>query len=169
MADAECTAGTTDVRTDVLFVDLPFTTYELGRRFKSAWQFRSELTPYELNLGFRYMVAALRAEGYRAEILYPSRALGIVDRRSLIRAIRRMNPRIIGFTTYEGSVRELLHVIRRLSPREWDCRVVLGGHLATFSFAEILRDFPDLVDAIVLGDGERAICEIAEAVRLGRH
>jgi radical SAM superfamily enzyme YgiQ (UPF0313 family) len=46
--------------------------------------------------------------------------------------------------------------------------VCLGGHLATFSYAEILRDFHDLVDVIVLGDGERAIVEVLEAVKHGQ-
>jgi radical SAM superfamily enzyme YgiQ (UPF0313 family) len=150
---------------DVLFVDLPFTTYELGHRFKSAWRYRTTLTPYELHLGFRYMVAALRAVGYRADILYPSPALGVTDRRQLVQAISEISPGIVGFTTYEGSLRELLQVIRRVKARRPAPLVVLGGHLATFSYAEILADFPNLVDVVVLGEGEHAIVEIADAVR----
>jgi hypothetical protein len=56
---------------DVLFVDLPFDSYELGQRFKSAWSHRRFLCPHELHLGFRYMVSTLRAEGHTADILFP--------------------------------------------------------------------------------------------------
>lgn len=152
---------------DVLFVDVPFTTYELGHRFKSAWHYRTTLTPHELNLGFRYMVAALRAARCRADIIYPSSALGVTDRRQLIQAIAEINPHIVGFTTYEGSLRELLQLVRQLKARRLSSLVVLGGHLATFSFAEILADYPHLVDIVVLGEGEQAIVEIVEALRTG--
>jgi hypothetical protein len=56
---------------DVLFVDLPFNSYELGRRFKELWSFKQVLSPYETHLGFRYMVAALRTHGFRSEIIFP--------------------------------------------------------------------------------------------------
>lgn len=152
---------------DVVFVDLPLTTFELGRRFKEAWAPKRFVRPHELHLGFRYMVAALERAGYRAHILFPSPGrLGSPE--ALLDEAARLRPRLVGFTTYEGSLAETLGFAERLRSRLPDTLICLGGHLATFSFQEILRDFPDLVDVIVLGEGEQTIVDIATCLRSGQ-
>ena len=78
------------------------------------------------------------------------------------------DPLVLGLTSYEGSLPEALRFVRRLRARDAPSLVCLGGHLATFSYAEILRDFHDLVDVIVLGEGERAIVELVGAVKRGQ-
>src|SRR5437016_2310790 len=102
---------------DVLFVDLPFNSYELGRRFKSAWSYKQFINGYELHLGFRYMTANLRQCGYKADILYPSPANGLTSRTALLRAICDAPPAILGFTSYEGSVQESLQFIGRIKAK----------------------------------------------------
>ena len=154
--------------TDVLFVDLPFNSYELGRRFKSVWSYKQFLSAHELHLGFRYMTAYLRHRGYQAGILYPSPSNGLTSKSALIRAIEQARPLLLGLTSYEGSLRESLQFVQRVKARGNSPVICMGGHLATFSYEEILRDFPKLVDVIVLGDGEETIAELAEAVREGR-
>jgi radical SAM superfamily enzyme YgiQ (UPF0313 family) len=151
---------------DVVFVDLPCTTYELGRRFKSAWSFKQALQPHELHLGFRYMVSALREAGHRAEIVFPS-AQRPRSRGELVEDVVRLRPRMVGLTTYEGSLEETLDFAARVRAVAPDVLVCLGGHLATFSWSEVLRDFPSLVDLVVLGEGERTVVEVADALRAG--
>jgi anaerobic magnesium-protoporphyrin IX monomethyl ester cyclase len=153
---------------DLLFVDLPFDSYELGQRFKSAWSHKRFLCPHELHLGFRYMVSTLRAAGHTADILFPQEEGPVRTAADLVRAVAETRPLVLGLTSYEGSLRESLRFVKRLRARGVSSLVCLGGHLATFSYAEILRDFHDLVDVIVLGDGERAIVEILEAVKHGQ-
>ena len=154
-------------RLDVLFVDLPFNTYELGHRFKEAWSYKQFLSPYELHLGFRYMCGALRANRFGADIIFPSESNGLTTRDDLARAIEEIRPRILGFTSYEGSLGESIAFIRDLRASGVDAVICMGGHLATFSYQEILRDFHDFIDVIVLGDGEQAIVELAAAVANG--
>jgi anaerobic magnesium-protoporphyrin IX monomethyl ester cyclase len=155
-------------RLDVLFVDLPFNSYELGRRFKDAWSFKQLLSPFELHLGYRYMVSTLRSCGFSADILFPARENGLVTLDQLAEVVLEIQPRVLGFTTYEGSLRELFAFIRRLKRRGLSSLVVLGGHLATFSYEEILEHHHELVDLIVLGEGEATIAEIAAAARDGQ-
>lgn len=152
---------------DVLFVDLPFNTYELGRKFKSAWSFKQELSFYELHLGFRYMVSALRERGLTADILYPSTEGNVRSRTDLIKEICEIKPHILAFTSYEGSFREAIQFIKRVKAKGCNALICVGGHLATFSYQEILAEFHDLVDVIVLGEGEYTIVELAEAIRQG--
>ncbi|MFI5006240.1 MAG: B12-binding domain-containing radical SAM protein [Solirubrobacterales bacterium] len=153
----------TVVPTDVLFVDLPYNSYELGRRFKAAWSYKQLLSPYELHLGFRYMVASLGAAGHTAEIVFPS-ADPLTTRAHIARVIAEAPPRVLGFTSYEGSLKETLQFIRQLKRLGVPSVICLGGHLATFSYEEILRS-GNLIDVIVLGEGERAIVEIVEAIK----
>jgi anaerobic magnesium-protoporphyrin IX monomethyl ester cyclase len=150
---------------DVIFVDLPFNTYELGRRFKSAWSHKQFLSPHELHLGFRYMVSSLRGQGYTADILFPVRDNGLTSRADLLCAISEIEPLILAFTSYEGSLKESLHFIRQVKARGVRSLICMGGHLATFSYEEILRDFHHLVDVIVLGEGEHTLVDLVAAVK----
>jgi radical SAM superfamily enzyme YgiQ (UPF0313 family) len=150
---------------DVVFVDLPFTTYELGARFKTAWNFKQVLSSHELHLGFRYMVAALRQQGFRSDILYESGEPGATTEDHLVRTIAEIQPLILGFGSYEGSLRETLAFIERVRAAGNQSIICLGGHLATFSCDEILSQFHELVDIVVLGEGEHTIVELAAAAR----
>jgi radical SAM superfamily enzyme YgiQ (UPF0313 family) len=152
-------------RADVVFVDLPFTTYELGPRFKAAWNFKHVLSPYELHLGFRYMVAALRHEGFRAEILYQSDDPATATEDQLVQIAAETQPLILGFGSYEGSLRDTLGFIERARAAGNRSIVCLGGHLATFSCDEILSKYHELIDVICLGEGEHTIVELAAAAR----
>jgi radical SAM superfamily enzyme YgiQ (UPF0313 family) len=144
---------------DVMFVDLAFATYELGRRFRAAWSVAPVLNAYELHLGFRYMVASLRQHGFRADIPFESGELGAVNQRDLIRTICTVKPMILGFTSYEGSIRKIMRFIERARAAGNRSLICLGGHLATFSADEFLSRFGEFIDVIVLGEGERAIVE----------
>jgi anaerobic magnesium-protoporphyrin IX monomethyl ester cyclase len=152
---------------DVLFVDLPFNSYELGRRFKELWSFKQSLSPYETHLGFRYMVAALRAQGFTSEIVFPSDECAVHDHETLLRRIVELRPRILGFTTYEGSLGELFDFIALVKATGVESMICLGGHLASFSYDDILNDHHDLVDVIVVGEGDETIVDLARAARDG--
>jgi radical SAM superfamily enzyme YgiQ (UPF0313 family) len=60
---------------------------------------------------------------------------------------------------------EFVHALRMKGARSVIC---LGGHLATFSYREILQEFRDAIDLIVIGEGERTIVEVVRALRAGR-
>ena len=150
---------------DVLFVDLPFNTYELGRKFKTAWSFKQQISSYELHLGFRYMVSALQEHHFTADIIYPSKETEIQTKTDLLKAVCAIQPLILAFTSYEGTFRETLQFIRKVKARGVRSLICVGGHLATFSYREILADFPDLVNVVVLGEGEHTIVELTAAVK----
>lgn len=150
---------------DLLFVDLPFETYEFGRRFKPDKSFERMLNPYELHLGFRYMVSFLKDYGYSADILYPGKEKTITSQNDLLRSIMEIRPAVLGFGSYEGSLKETLMFIKRIRAHGVKSLICLGGHLATFSYNEILRDHHDLIDVIVIGEGEHTIVELVDSVK----
>ncbi len=150
---------------DLLFVDIPFDTYEYGRRFRAARSYKKLLSPHELHLGFRYMVSALRSQGYAAEIIFPAKENGFTSQADILQAISRIQPLILGFSSYEGSLRESLNFIKKVKAKGSKSLVCFGGHLATFSYQELLRDFHDLVDVVVLGEGEHTIVDLVKAIK----
>lgn len=150
---------------DVQFVDLSYTTYEMGSLYKAALNAKVFLSPHELHLGFRYMVAMLRSEGFRADILYQDGKAGTADEEDLLRIVTNTQPNILGFGSYEGSLGETLQFIQRVRAAGNRSVICLGGHLATFSCDEVLRRFHNLIDVVVLGEGEHTIVELAAAVR----
>ena len=86
---------------DVQFVDLSYTTYEMGALYKTALNAKVYLSPHELHLGFRYMVAMLRSQGLRAAILYQDGRPGTATEDDLLQIIARTKPSILGFGSYE--------------------------------------------------------------------
>lgn len=156
--------ATTPQPLDVQFVDLSYTTYEMGALYKAALNSKVFLTPNELHLGFRYMVAMLRSQGLRADILYQDGRPGTATDDDLLRIIARTKPNILGFGSYEGSLGDTLQFVRRVRATGSRSLICMGGHLATFSCDDILRNFHDLIDIVVLGEGEHTIVELARAV-----
>lgn len=152
---------------DVVFVDLPFNSYELGHRFKSAWSYKQSISPYEVHLGYRYMAANLLAHGYRAEIVYPSPNSGLTKAR-LARHVCAAQPRLVGLTSYEGSLRESIDFIARLKSLGLLAVICMGGHLATFSCEDVFRFGRGLIDVVVLGEGEHTIVDLIRAIKNGQ-
>lgn len=155
-----------EARPDIWFVDLPHATSEFGRQPTSLVPLTQFVVPGEVNIGFRYMTAALERAGFEALILYPS-ADGPSTPDDLIDEIVRGRPRVVGLATNEGSLRETLDFVHVLRARGATSLICLSGHVATFSYREIMTDFPDLVDVIVLGEGEQTVVELVAALRSG--
>jgi radical SAM superfamily enzyme YgiQ (UPF0313 family) len=136
----------------------------MGALYKAALNAKVYLSPHELHLGFRYMVATLRSQGFRADILYQDGRPGTATEDDLLQIIMKTKPRILGFGSYEGSLGETLQFVRRVRATGSRSLICLGGHLATFSCEDILHSFHDLIDVVVLGEGEHTIVELAQAV-----
>jgi radical SAM superfamily enzyme YgiQ (UPF0313 family) len=76
-------------------------------------------------------------------------------------------PAVIGFSNID-TLEEVLELAGR-SRHEWpEAVVVLGNTFATLNYARILAEHADCFDAVVVGEGERPLAELAEAVLDGR-
>ncbi len=137
---------------DVLFVDVP-----VDFRFpESSWC-----------LGYRYMIAALRQAGFGGRILHPPLAAkGESARQRLIAEIVAASERIVGFTTYDLQLGPLLDLIAGLRSAGLRSHITLGGLCASAVSGEILEKQP-CVDSVVVGEGERAIVDLARAPARG--
>jgi len=73
----------------------------------------------------------------------------------------RLDPAILGISMLDATKDKGFALIEAVRSGGYQGRIVLGGYFATFSAADILRDFPD-VDYIVRGEGELTLLELME-------
>lgn len=118
------------------------------------------------NLGLSYLTAVLRKEGYEvdiinAEILFEN-ARQVADR------ILNGNYDMVGFScSAQRTFMPTLDILKIIRSEGYDKHVTMGGVFATTAPIEIL-EYTDLVDSVMLGDGEITFVELAKALEEGR-
>lgn len=111
-------------------------------------------------LGTLYVAASLREAGH--EVVFLNGAFR--GRAEILRELALFSPRIVGlYATAFGwhKARQSASEVRRLLP---DAFIVVGGPYPAYAGAQCLRESPEL-DAVVTGEGEDTMVELAE--RLG--
>jgi len=68
----------------------------------------------------------------------------------------------IGITTTTASYQSSLDVAELAKKVTPDCCVVLGGHHASADAETVLRHHGGIVDVVVVGEGEKALCELVK-------
>ncbi|MEM1033135.1 MAG: magnesium-protoporphyrin IX monomethyl ester anaerobic oxidative cyclase [Myxococcota bacterium] len=113
-----------------------------------------------------YLTGALRAAGYD-DIHFIDAMTADLDDDQLRAALAKIEaPDIIGCTSITPSIykaQDSLRVAREVHPH---AVTLLGGVHATFMFKQVLREAPQ-VDAIVRGEGEEIMVNVAHAVAAG--
>lgn len=119
---------------------------------------------YEENLSLRYLAAAIQEDGFRAEIV----AFNDDARRAaLAELILALEPVVVGVSLpFQLRARPMLALATELRARGYGGHICVGGHFATFEYANLLRDFP-AVDSVVRHEGEETFREVCRTVRDG--
>ena len=111
------------------------------------------------NLGTRYLAAVLRQHGWSVELASFSTA------RELDAVVRReeaVRPRLVGLSViFQYRAPEFLALaveLKRILP---EVHITTGGHFATFTAAELLRDNAAL-DSVVRGEGEYTLLDLVQ-------
>jgi anaerobic magnesium-protoporphyrin IX monomethyl ester cyclase len=119
----------------------------------SPWYIGQKVPP----LGLAYIAAALEKEGFHVEIVDNYLLEKPID--YIKQTVRRLGPQIVGITcssvTYRGCV-EKAKAVKEVVP---SCKVVVGGPHPS-CMPESMLQHPE-IDYVVLGEGERAIVELA--------
>jgi radical SAM superfamily enzyme YgiQ (UPF0313 family) len=130
-----------------------------------APRFAPQREYYVFPLGLAYVTAALRQQGFEVSCLNLCHHQGPVE--DLIEdAIRGSRADVLctgAMSWYWNEIHEVLRAGRRAKP---DIVTVVGGAAVTSTPELILSSMP--IDYGVLGEGERTIVELAEALREGR-
>jgi radical SAM superfamily enzyme YgiQ (UPF0313 family) len=120
----------------------------------------------EENLSLRYLVSALAAAGYRAEIhAFNSAADFPRIARALVEA--PAPPLLIGLSlAFQWRAPDMLALALSLREGGYRGHLTSGGHFATFAAEDLLRDFPEL-DSICRLEADVTLVELARALEAG--
>ena len=124
-----------------------------------AWYLGKRLPP----IGLMYVAAALEKAGFAVQML--DNYLMKKPVQEIQQLVTKLNPAIVGITcgsaTYPRCV-ETAKAIKQVLPR---CKIVVGGWHASYMPDSLLAN-PE-IDYVVMGEGERAITELADAITSG--
>lgn len=114
------------------------------------------------NLGLRYLTAAVRRAGFRAEIMtYTAEPQPLLD------LVARTRPDVIGFSLiFQYMAPDFGRVIAALREQGVPAHITIGGHYPSFDFAEVLRRIPG-IDSVVRFEGEATLVELMQKLHDG--
>lgn len=132
-------------------------------RFMTPYHRRTRGCMPPLNL--LYLASSLLNRGHEAMVLDTYSDQGITDAEILARAAA-FSPGLIGIPTYTVAMPEAFSLAALLKKALPQAKIVFGGIHASYLPAECLKDAN--VDLVVIGEGEDALPEIADALDAGR-
>jgi len=126
---------------------------------KSPWGLGRRLPP----LGLAYVAAALEKSGFQVEILDNYLLKKPIDDVKL--EIKRLEPEIVGITCGSLTYRQCVETAKTVKEVLPSCKVVVGGPHPSYMPDSMLQHSE--IDYVVLGEGERAIVELATHITRG--
>ena len=113
------------------------------------------------HLGLSYIASLLRRIGHNVRIV--DAILYKINTKQLVEIIIKEEPNLIGITVYQGAVKYLFELISMLKIKKIKAHITIGGALPTVSAGELLIKL-QRIDSAIIGEGEYAICELAECL-----
>lgn len=117
------------------------------------------------HIGFVYIAGHVRAAGYDVEI-YDAMTKGHTLEQIKER-IKASAPDFIGSTAYTSSINDAMAVLRAAKEVNPEIVTLIGGIHANFCYEVLLREYPDVLDIVVRGEGEITTPELIQALNEG--
>lgn len=109
-------------------------------------------------LGLLYIAGTLIKHGYNVRVTD-----GCLEGKGAITdAIRTFSPQIVGITCLTPGRKRALEVARMVKDHDASTKVIMGGAHPTIMFRQMLLEYSDLIDYVVLGEGELSFLEIVQ-------
>jgi radical SAM superfamily enzyme YgiQ (UPF0313 family) len=134
---------------------------------KTEWLgFKGYHPHYSEAMGLSYLAGTLLREGYKPHIL--DMEVHNLSKVGLLAEMRKVeNPLVAGIAALNKTTIDEVLFLSSLIRREFpNTHITLGGHLATFSHRELLRENSS-IDSIVRGEGEFTMSELTRALISG--
>jgi radical SAM superfamily enzyme YgiQ (UPF0313 family) len=125
----------------------------------SAWFLGKRLPP----IGLMYVAAALEKAGFQVQMLDNYLMKKPVS--EVKQLVSKLNPQIVGITCGSATYSRCIETAKAIKETAPNCRTVVGGWHASF-VPESLLDNPE-IDYVVVGEGERAITQLANCITNG--
>jgi len=117
-------------------------------------------------LGLMYLASALRIWcSIRLVVKILDTGVDVRKKEDIIEKIHRFNPDVVGISSMTIEADRALSIAQCVKKAKDNCKVIFGGPHAVTSPSSILES--GSVDFVVLGEGERTICELIECIVKG--
>lgn len=126
---------------------------------KDTWYHGKRLPP----IGLMYIAAALEKAGYKVQML--DNYLANKPATEVKQLVEQAAPFMVGITCGSATFARCVETSKVIKEAKPDCIVVVGGWHASY-LPETLLAHPE-IDYVVMGEGERAITQLANALSSG--
>ncbi len=127
----------------------------------SPWGVPMRLPP----LGLSYVAGALEKAGFKVEML--DNYLLEKSLEDVKQMVSRVNPEIVGITCSSASYQRCTEAARAVKEAVPSCKVVVGGWHPSYMPDSMLQH--PQIDYVVMGEGERAMTELATHITKGEN
>jgi len=124
-----------------------------------AWILGKKLPP----IGLMYVASALEKAGFEVQML--DNYLMKKPTQEVAELIAKTQPAIVGITCGSATYPRTVETAKAIKAAKPDCKIVVGGWHASY-MPDSLLDNPE-IDYVVMGEGERAITQLATAITGG--
>ncbi len=124
-----------------------------------AWYLGKRLPP----IGLMYVAAALEKAGFKVQMLDNYLMKKSIE--EIKQLITQINPGIVGITCGSATYPRCVETSKAIKQVKSDCKIVVGGWHASYMPDSLLGN-PE-IDYVVMGEGERAITELAATIMSG--
>jgi len=121
-----------------------------------AWYLGKRLPP----IGLMYVAAALEKAGFQVRMLDNYLMKKPIE--EVKQLVTKANPAIVGITCGSATYRRCIETARVVKEALPTCRIVVGGWHASYVPDSLLENSE--IDYVVMGEGERAIVELATCI-----
>lgn len=122
----------------------------------APWYQGKKLPP----LGLSYVAGAVEKAGFHVEMLDNYMLNKPID--EVKQLVAKLNPEIVGITCGSATYRRCLETAEAVKETVPSCKVVVGGWHASYLPDSLLEQ--PMVDYVVMGEGERAMVELAQYI-----
>ena len=126
----------------------------------APWYLGKKLPP----LGLAYVVASLEKAGFQAEMLDNYLLKKPID--EVKELVQRLNPEIVGITCGSATYHRCVETAKAVKETLPSCKVVVGGWHPSY-LPDSMLQHPQ-IDYVVMGEGERAMVELATHIATGK-
>ena len=116
-----------------------------------------------LPIGLAYVAAALEKSGFQVEMLDNYLLEKPIEEVKL--KIKRLNPEIVGITCSSATYSRCVETAKAVKETLPSCKVVVGGWHPSYEPESLLQHSE--IDYVVMGEGERAMVELATHISKG--
>ena len=126
----------------------------------SLYNIKKNKTVYE-NLGIGYLSAALKTQNIKSVIF--DECIEDIDYTNLKQALK--DSILVGISCYDSTFERAIELAQIVKKEVANVPIVFGGYFPTMCFEEIMKEYKNTIDYIIIGEGEFSVIQLVEHIK----